>query len=155
MRSSARRRLLLLAAGLLMLSGCGESFPHADISTAGGPAPGPVDARCQRVADAARWEGVVRVRAGADPTALDQHDDYFSPTCIRVPWNKPVTLVVTNLGHMPHTVTVQGAPVDVDVDSGQTAFVTLPATTVPLQIVCTFHVKQRMFAAVIPVKRPT
>jgi hypothetical protein len=142
MRSSSRRRLLLAAAGALALSGCGQSLPLADVSTT----PRPVDARCQQVAHAARWEGVVR--AGHDPTALDQHDDYFSPTCIRVPWNKPVTLVVTNLGHMPHTVTVEGTPVDVDVDSGQTAFVTL-------QIVCTFHLKQRMFAAVIPVKRPT
>ena len=149
MRASTRRRLLLPVASALVLGGCGESFPHTDAAVATGP--GPVDARCQQVAHAARWEGVVR--AGSDPTPLDEHDDYFSPTCVRVPWNKPVTLVVTNLGHMPHTVTVRGTPIDVDVDSGQTAFVTLPPTTVPLQIVCTFHVRQRMFAAVIPVRR--
>jgi|tagenome__1003787_1003787.scaffolds.fasta_scaffold20656344_2 Cupredoxin-like domain len=144
--SSARRRALLPAAAILLLSACGESAPTSD-SAAGA---GPVDPGCQRVADAARWEGVVR--AGSGPTTLDEHDDYFAPTCIKVPWNKPVKLVVTNLGHMPHTVTVRGTPVDVDVDSGQTAFVTLPATKVPLQIVCTFHIDQRMFAAVIPVK---
>ncbi len=92
------------------------------------------------------------MQAGPRTTTLDQHDDYFSPTCIRVPWNKPVRLVVTNLGHMPHTVTVNGTSVDTDVDSGETAFVTLPATKVPLQIVCTFHIDQRMFAAVIPMK---
>jgi hypothetical protein len=149
MRSFAWRRRLLPAAGALVLTGCAQSLPRAEVATS----PGPVDAHCQRVAGAARWEGVVRATSG-DPTPLDEHDDYFSPTCIRVPWNKRVTLVVTNLGHMPHTVTVRGTPVDVDVDSGQTAFVTLPATKVPLQIVCTFHLKQRMFAAVIPVKRP-
>ena len=93
------------------------------------------------------------MQAGPDTTTLDEHDDYFSPTCIRVPWNKPVTLVVTNLGHMPHTVaTVAGTPLDTDVDSGETVFVTVPATKVPLRIVCTFHLDQRMFAAVVPVR---
>jgi hypothetical protein len=146
MRSTVRRRVLLPAAGVMVLGGCGDTSSGHD------PAAGtsPVDARCQRVADAARWEGVVQ--AGAKTTTLDEHDDYFSPTCIRVPWNKPVRLVVTNLGHMPHTVTVDGTPVDTDVDSGETVFVTVPATKVPLRIVCTFHVDQRMFAAVIPMK---
>lgn len=147
MRPSAHRRALLASAVVLALSGCADSSAHTHSATA----PGPVDARCQGVAHAAHWEGVVRV--GSAPTALDQYDDYFAPTCIKVPWNKRVTLVVTNFGHMPHTVTVQGTQVDIDVDSGQTALVTLPATTVPLQIVCTFHLRQRMFAAVIPVKR--
>src|SRR5262245_12289245 len=140
------RRGALLPAAALVLAGCGHSAAHTEAAAAHGP----VDARCQRVADAARWEGVVR--AGSGPTALDEHDDYFSPTCIKVPWNKPVMLVVTNLGHMPHTVTVTGTSVDVDVDSGQTVFVRVPATTVPLHIECTFHIRQRMFAAVIPVK---
>ena len=96
--------------------------------------------------------GKVRRKPARKTTTLDQHDDYFAPTCIRVPWNKPVRLVATNLGHMPHTVTVDGTPLDTDVDSGETVFVTVPATKVPLQIVCTFHIKERMFAAVIPVK---
>jgi uncharacterized protein YceK len=148
MRPSADRRAVLAAVAVLLLSGCGESAAE----TRPGAGHGPVNARCQHVAHAARWEGVVR--AGRRTTTLDQYDDYFSPTCIRVPWDKPVRLVVTNHGHMPHTVTVQGTPVDIDVDSGQTAFVTLPATKVPLQIVCTFHIRQRMFAAVIPVKDP-
>jgi Cupredoxin-like domain len=149
MRPSALRRVLLPAAVVVVLSGCDDSSPEPDSAAT----PGPVDARCQRVAHAASWDGVVR--AGSGWTTLDEHDDYFSPTCIRVPWNKPVKLVVTNLGHMPHTVTVRGTSVDLDVDSGQTAFVTIPATKVPLQIVCTFHIDQRMFAAVIPVKAPT
>jgi hypothetical protein len=149
MRRSAHRRTLLASTAVLVLSGCADSSAH----TGSTEAPGPVDARCQRVAQAAHWEGVVR--SGSDPTSLDQYDDYFAPTCIKVPWNRRVTLVVTNFGHMPHTVTVQGTPVDVDVDSGQTALVTLPATTVPLQIACTFHLRQRMFAAVIPVRGAT
>src|SRR4051794_5112220 len=110
MRRSAPRGALLASAVVLVLSGCADSSAH----THSAGTPGPVDARCQRVAHAAHWEGVVR--AGSAPTALDQYDDYFAPTCIKVPWNRRVTLVVTNFGHMPHTVTVQGMPVDVDVD---------------------------------------
>jgi hypothetical protein len=135
-----------LAALALLLAGCGGS------STAVGPtvARDKLEGRCQRVAGAARWEGVVR--AGSSTTTLDEYDGYFVPTCVIVPWNKPVTLVVTNLGHMPHTVTVRGTPVDVDVDAGQTAFVKVPATKQPLRIVCTFHVDEGMFAAVVPTR---
>jgi hypothetical protein len=149
MRPSLRRRALFSTAAVLVVSACADSSPSSTETADHGP----VDARCQRVADAARWEGVVTAGVGA--TIVDEHDDYFSPTCIRVPWNTPVKLVVTNFGHMPHTVTVRGTRVDVDVDAGQTSFVTLPATKVPLQIVCTFHIDQRMFAAVIPVRGTT
>jgi hypothetical protein len=146
MRPSRHRRVVLLAGLALLVAGCGGS------STAAGPtvARDHPDDRCQRVAGAARWEGVVR--AGSSTTTLDEYDDYFVPTCVVVPWNKPVTLVVTNLGQMPHTVTVRGTPVDVDVDAGQTAFVKVPATKRPLRIVCTFHVDERMFAAVVPTR---
>ena len=113
MRSTVRRRVLLPAAGVMVLGGCGDTASGHD-SAAG---TSPVDARCQRVADAARWEGVVQ--AGAKTTTLDEHDDYFSPTCIRVPWNKSVWFVVTNLGHMFYIVIVDGMSVDIDVDSGR------------------------------------
>ena len=142
------RALARSVAIVALLSGCAEAAPQA-----GSLAPhSRSDDRCQRLAGAARYEGVVRV--SSTTTTLDEYDDYFSPTCFEVPWNTPVTLVVTNFGHMPHTVTIRRTPVDTDVDAGATAFVKVPATTVPLHVVCTFHIDQRMFAEVIPVKEP-
>jgi len=140
------RPVLLSAALAMVLNACGEAADRSGSAAPGGKA----DPTCLRVAGAARWEGVAR--ASSATATLDEHDDYFTPTCIEVPWKTPVTLVVTNFGHMPHTVTIRRTSVDTDVDSGQTAFVRVPATTVPLRIVCTFHLAERMFAAVIPVR---
>ena len=149
MRGFGRRAVALTAATLVLLGGCAEAAPQVGSVAA---SQSRSDQRCQRLSGAARWEGVDRV--SATTATLDEHDDYFTPTCLEVPWNTPVTLVVTNFGHMPHTVTVRRTPVDTDVDSGATVFVKIPATTVPLHVVCTFHIDQRMFAEVIPVKGP-
>src|SRR5262245_61671266 len=149
MRPSRHRRVVPLAALAVLLAGCGGASTAAT-STVGRD---PLDGRCQHVARAAHWAGVVRARSST--VSLDAYDDYFVPTCVVVPGNKPVTPVVTNRGQMPHPVTVRGTPVDTDVDAGQTAFVKIPATKVPLRIVCTFHVEQRMFAAVIPTEGAT
>jgi hypothetical protein len=92
----------------------------------------------------------VRVSDGRD-IAFDAHDDYFDPTCLIVPKSTPVRLVVTNRGHLPHTVTLPGVGLNVAADAGQTVFVTLPATTRPLKFVCTYHVSEHMFFVVVPV----
>lgn len=147
MRSAGLPRLLLAAALMTGLGGCGGASAGATESSA---PHGRAEARCDRLAGAARWEGLVR--ATSTTATLDEHDDYFTPTCIEVPWNTPVRLVVTNFGHMPHTVTIRQVSVDTDVDAGATAFVTVPATRVPLHVECTFHIRQHMFAEVIPVK---
>ena len=148
MRRTVPSSAATTAALVLLLGACAGSAEEPQASRPHGPE----EQRCQDVAGAARWEGMVR--AGST-TTFDAHDDYFTPTCIEVPWNTPVTLVVTNFGHMPHTVTIRRTDVDTDVDAGDTAFVKVPATTRPLQIVCTFHIDERMFAAVVPVKDGT
>lgn len=103
---------------------------------------------CERVVGPAAWHGTVRVRGRS--VAFDARDDYFVPTCLVVPRDRRVTLVVTNRGHLPHTVTLPGVGLDQSVDAGETVFVTLPATTRPLRLVCSYHVAEHMFAAVVP-----
>lgn len=104
---------------------------------------------CERYLDGAPWHGVVRVSNGRD-VAFDAGDDYFKPTCVVVPRSTRVRLVVTNRGHLPHTVTLPGAGLNEAIDAGQTVFVTLPATAHPLRFVCTYHVSEHMFFVVVP-----
>jgi hypothetical protein len=137
---------MAVAVGLaLMTAGCAASHPGEKRPAASTP----TIRACERVAGPAPWRGIATIKGGMAP--FDAADDYFTPTCLVVPWNEPVTLVVTNSGHLPHTVTLPGTGVDMDVDAGQTVFVKIPGMTKPARLICSFHTSEHMFAAVVPV----
>jgi hypothetical protein len=138
-----------VAVGLVvMTAGCAARAPGEQRPAASTP----TIRACERVAGPAPWRGLAAVKGGMAP--FDADDDFFTPTCLVVPWDKPVTLVVTNTGHLPHTVTLPGANVNVDVDAGQTVFVKIPGMTTPKRLICSFHTSEHMFAAVVPEHQP-
>jgi len=67
-----------------------------------------------------------------------------------VPEGASVTMVLTDRGHLPHTLMADGTTVAASVDAGQTAFVALPAVRQPLQLACDLHLDERMLLAVVP-----
>jgi hypothetical protein len=138
------RRVGGLVALAAMASGCAASHPGEKRPAATNP----TIRACERVAGQAPWRGITTVKGRMAP--FDADDDFFSPTCLVVPWNTPVTLVVTNTGHLPHTVTLPGTAVNMDIDAGQTVFVRIPGMTKPKRMVCTFHTSEHMFAAIVP-----
>lgn len=127
--------------------GCAQSpprSPSADLSN-------PTVRSCLQTARGATWQGVARVTNGT--ASIDAHDDYFAAGCLVVPWDQPVRLIVTNRGHLPHDMTLPGLGLRTAVDAGQTVFVTLPATKVPLRFVCSYHVSEHMFGAIVPLPK--
>jgi hypothetical protein len=109
---------------------------------------GPTARTCQRVSGGAPWHGLLRVRG--DQATLDAYDDYFSPSCLVVPAGRPVTLVLTDRGSLPHELDGDGTAVSVSVDAGGTTFVRLPALERPTRLVCGLHVDHQMVLAVVP-----
>jgi hypothetical protein len=143
-------RTSLSAAGagavalVTVLTGC--SGPPAS-SAAPAPA-GPTARTCQQVTGGAPWHGLLRVRG--DRGTLDAYDDYFSPSCLVVPAGRSVTLVLTDRGHLPHTLMAPPLGVDVSVDAGQTAFVSLPPVRAPSRLICGLHEDEHMVMAIVP-----
>jgi hypothetical protein len=132
--------LLALAA---VLAGCG-----APAAPSAAPPADPLARACERVTGDAPWHGMLRVRG--DRATLDAYDYYFAPSCLGVPAGRPVTLVLTDRGHLPHTLDGDGTAVSVSVDAGGTVFLTLPALDRPTRLVCGLHVDERMVLAVVP-----
>jgi hypothetical protein len=127
-----------------VLAGCA-----GPVSSSSAPVPaGPTARTCQRVTGGAPWHGLLRVHG--DQATLDAYDDYFSPSCLVVPAGRPVTLVLTDRGSLPHELDGDGAAVSVSVDAGGTTFVRLPALTRPTRLVCGLHVDRQMVLAVVP-----
>jgi hypothetical protein len=127
----------------------------AVLAACGGPAapasapPGNPEARtCLDVTGGAPWHGEQRV--DGDRVTLDTYDDYFAPSCLVVPAGRPVTLVVTNRGHVPHVLSGLGGAVGGSVDAGQTAFVPLPPLRRAARLVCDLHADEQMVLAVVP-----
>lgn len=147
MRGSPLRPGAALLLGLALLAGCGSAPTSSPAAPEGVPA-GPVASTCQEVTGDAPWHGLLRVTG--DRVTLDAHDDYFSPSCLVVPAGRAVTLVLTNRGHLPHTLGGPGALVSASVDAGQTAFVTLPPLRRPMRLVCGLHADEQMVLAVVP-----
>jgi len=138
-----------LVAGLLsvMTAGCASSpptTPTADRSD-------PLVRSCLHTAGSAPWQGVARAENGT--VSIDAVDDYFAAGCVVVPWNREVRMTVTNRGHLQHDVTISALGLRTSVDAGQTVFITLPATKVPLRFLCSYHVPQQMFGAIVPMPR--
>lgn len=128
----------------VLLAGCGSTAAPSS-----SPAPADAAARaCQDVTGGAPWHGMLRVRG--DRATLDAHDDYFAPSCLVVPAGRPVTLVLTDRGHLPHTLEWEGTTVSASVDAGGTTFVTLPPVQRPARLVCGLHVDEQMVLAVVP-----
>jgi heme/copper-type cytochrome/quinol oxidase subunit 2 len=140
------RQLIVIATSVTAAVGCAQSpppSPRADLAN-------PTVRSCMQTAHGASWQGLTPVRGGT--ASVDAHDDYFVATCLVVPWDKPVRLTVTNRGHLPHDMTIPGVGLRTAVDAGQTVFVMLPATKVPLRFVCSYHVSQHMFGAIVPLR---
>jgi hypothetical protein len=132
--------LLTLAA----LAGCG-----GPVAPASAPVPTDAAARaCEDVTIGAPWHGMVR--ADGDHVPVDAFDDYFSPSCLVVPAGRSVTLVLTDRGHLPHTLMAPPLGVDVSVDAGQTAFVSLPPVRAPSRLICGLHEDEHMVMAIVP-----
>jgi len=130
-------------AGLLLAAGCADPASHTSVA-----APTDEAARaCLEVTDGAPWHGVRHV--DGDRVTVDAYDDYFSPSCLVVPAGTAVTVVLTDRGHLPHTL--EGGSTDAaSVDAGQTAFVTVPAVSRPTRLVCGLHEDEQMVLAVVP-----
>jgi hypothetical protein len=142
----SRVRILVLSVVLPATAG-----PAAGCAAAARPSAAPPDATapaCLQATDHAPWHGLLRLH-GARAT-LDAFDDYFSPNCLVVPPGRSVTLVLTDRGHLPHTLVGDGVAVAASVDAGETTFVTLPPLTRPTRLVCGLHEDQRMVLAVVP-----
>ena len=144
MRHHPRRtRILLVPAGLLLATGCADPAARPTAAT-------PTDAvarACLDVADGAPWHGLRHV--DGERVTVDAYDDYFSPSCLVVPAGTAVTVVLTDRGHLPHTL--EGGSTDAaSVDAGQTAFVTVPAVSRPTRLVCGLHEDEQMVLAVVP-----
>jgi hypothetical protein len=103
---------------------------------------------CLEATGGAPWHGLRRVEG--DQVTVEAHDDYFSPSCLVVPAGRAVTVVLTDRGSVPHNLIDDGSAVAASVDSGQTAFVALPAVERPMSLVCTIHEDERMLLAVVP-----
>jgi plastocyanin len=151
---STRAGGLLVLVGLAASSACGTSAAApSSAAAASAAAPSGAAARaCLDVTGGAPWHGLRRV--DGDRVTVDAYDDYFSPNCLVVPAGTPVTLVLTDRGHLPHTLIAAGSSVavsvDASVDAGQTAFVTLPALRHPTKLACSLHEDERMLLAVVP-----
>jgi hypothetical protein len=131
--------------GLLAVAGC--VAPGDAAVTA--PAPTGAEAQeCQRVTGGAPWHGVLRVTGGQ--VAVDAHDDYFEPSCLVVPRGAPVTLVLTDRGHVPHELTAPALGIDASLDAGQTGFVPLPPVQRPTRVACHLHEDEQMLLALVP-----
>lgn len=131
----------------MMAAACAGSAPHVPVADRTDP----TVRACLRTAGTAPWQGTVRALDGT--VSIDARDDYFAAGCVLVPWNRSVRMTVTNRGHLPHDVTLPGVGLRTAVDAGQTVFVTLPATRVPLRFVCSYHVSRHMFGAIVPLPR--
>ncbi len=121
----------------------------AEVTPADEAEPTSAEARaCLEVTGGAPWHGLRRVEG--DQVTVEAHDDYFSPSCLVVPAGRAVTVVLTDRGHVPHNLIDDGSAVAASVDSGQTAFVALPAVGKPTSFLCTIHEDERMLLAVVP-----
>jgi plastocyanin len=70
--------------------------------------------------------------------AIAARDDWFEPSCVDVPSDATVTLVVRNAGRHPHNLTLaDGAAVAVD--AGQVAFLNTAISGDAVPFVCTIH----------------
>lgn len=142
-RSRVRTAVTLAVLALLVVAGCGT--PNAPSSA---PPSDAAAQACQQATGGAPWHGMLRVD-GARAT-LDAFDDYFSPNCLVVPPGRSVVLVLTDRGHVPHTLAGDGVAVAASVDAGETAFVTLPPLARPTRLVCGLHQDEQMVLAVVP-----
>jgi hypothetical protein len=141
-------RISAAAAGSValtaVLAGCaGLAAPPS----ASAPAD-PTARTCERITGGAPWHGLLRLHGGSGTLAA--YDDYFSPSCLVVPAGRPVTLVLTDRGSLPHTLEGDGTAVSASVDAGNTVFVTLPPLQRPTRLICGLHVDHQMVIAVVP-----
>src|SRR3954453_9022072 len=127
---STRAGGLLVLVAVTASSACGTSAaapPGGRPASVAAPS-GAAARACLDVTGGAPWHGLRRV--DGDRVTVDAYDDYFSPNCLVVPAGTAVTLVLTDRGHLPHTLIAAGssgavsveASVDASVDAGQTAF---------------------------------
>jgi hypothetical protein len=136
-------RVGVLAVAVLV-AGCGE----AAAPTAAGEPTDAAARACLDVTGGAPWHGLGRVEG--DQATVDAYDDYFSPSCLVVPAGVAVTVVLTDRGHLPHTLEGAGTAGGASVDAGQTAFVTVPPVHRPTRLVCGLHEDEQMVLAVVP-----
>jgi hypothetical protein len=136
--------LAVAVLAVAVLAACGG--PAAPASAP--PPDDPAAHACLEVTGGAPWHGMQRV--DGDRVTLDSYDDYFSPSCLVVPAGRPVTLVVTDRGHVPHVLGGLAGAVGGSVDAGQTAFVPLPPLDHAARLVCDLHADEQMVLAVVP-----
>jgi plastocyanin len=129
--------LLCLALVLPLAAACGSS-PKP--SGAGGPP--------TRISPPIPVTGTVNDHANVDETAkgstlsvmIDAGDNYFSPTFIKAAPGAHVAITVDDVGQSPHTFTIDGAGINLQLSPGQsqTAQVTLPLSG-SMPFYCSYH----------------
>ncbi len=82
--------------------------------------------------------GAVTCDTPAKTTTVDMQDSLFAPACVSATANDTLSLV--NHDTVPHTFTVRGTSINVNIDGGQTAQAALtgiaPGT---YSVFCSFH----------------
>jgi plastocyanin len=77
--------------------------------------------------------------APTEATSVELQDFAFAPDCIAAP--ATATLTLENTGSATHTFTIDGTPVNANVNAGDTATVTLSGLTAgtTYRVICTYH----------------
>ncbi len=81
---------------------------------------------------------------GGATTRVALEDFFFDPAEFSV--TAGTDLELDNEGQAPHTFTVQGEEIDVQVDAGQNGSATIDLAAGDYEVVCTFHEGQGMVA---------
>ncbi|MCU1452878.1 MAG: cytochrome [Acidimicrobiales bacterium] len=131
-----RKLVAVMAVAGLLASGCGKSSKSASTTTAAtGGAGGSGLAQQAGLKGTTDEHGSASVAAGGTVT-VELHDVYFQPTYIKAPSGAKITLVLKNVGKLPHTFTLDAGGVDEKLSPGETKSVSLNA---PAQLSGAFH----------------
>jgi plastocyanin len=135
-----RKLVAVLAVALLLAAGCSKSSKSSTTTTA---ATGSGGSGATSLAQQAGLKGTTSEHGSASvaaggTVAVEMNDTYFQPTFIKAPSGAKITLVLKNVGKLPHTFTLDAGGVDEQLAPGATKTVSLNA---PAQLSGAFHCK--------------
>ena len=156
-----RTTLPLVVSLLVALTGCDDGGTGSDDDTGSASATGSSSATGTGSSSASgsgtgaapvELDGEVQDHGTAELTGttleLEADDFYFEPTFIRAEPGTEVEVAIHNEGDAPHTFTIDGTDIDVEIPTGEAATATV---TVPddgsLNFICRFHIQQGMQGA--------
>ena len=133
-----RKLTIVLCVLGLALAGCGNDSDGGDASGSGSGGETSTKAPVKLEGDVAN-HGTKDVADGAT-LEMEQDDFYFGPTFIKSTPGATITVELHNEGKNPHTFTIDGTDVDIEVPAGGTdeVEVVLPASGATA-FYCRFH----------------